>query len=230
MTVQDVLDRIDYLYKYEGQIQPLIDDWEEKARKRYHTKIDHCSIKERGKRTVACLNDASPENQEKRMKLVNYWLRDFDVFNMVDHLLRHNGPEPWESWNYVDQIRVRLCFIAHYMPPIIRENLQEGQCRNTGKWTHEYYKNNKKIPGRKKEDLCPCSRCIKERWTRSQEIAEYRKYLSERKKTARAKYEEYKNKVKQRSKKSKSFKKWKTEDYTDPTFDEWRERRAEHGD
>lgn len=68
-----------------------------------------------------------------------------------------------------------------YVAPLDRSTLKEGQCRNTGLWTHEYYKNNKKMPDRKKADLCKCSACIKLREARKMEISEYRAGLRERK-------------------------------------------------
>ena len=70
--------------------------------------------------------------------------------------------------------------VTEYIKPLDKSKIPKGHCKNTGKPIHYRYKNNKAIDGRKKKDCCPCSACVKLRWSRDQEISEYRKGLKKK--------------------------------------------------
>jgi hypothetical protein len=111
-----------------------------------------------------------------------------------------NGVDYGTKWKYIQHVKDTLDTIPltndtrdvmsihsmitkppqEHTPPLDKTKIPKGHCKNTGKPIHYRYKNNKAIDGRKKKDCCPCSACLKLRWSRDEEISEYRKGLKKK--------------------------------------------------
>jgi hypothetical protein len=168
---------LDYLEEHGPRIQEIIDRWEAQAKLRNYGRIDRCDLKESIKIAREVL---AGEPTQHREHIIGCWTRIPDTIETAYKILSPKVSEI-DFWTETPHIRDRLCASRNWVPPLDRSKIPKDHCKNTGKPIHTHYRQNKST-GYKKDEVCPCNSCVKQRQVRKWEISEYRMKLSKIKK------------------------------------------------